>query len=192
MPIFMNNPSSIAENSAEYLGSFWMRTAVARDVECLAEYFGNLSQTSRYNRFMGAVNNFSKIALDCLIHRSKADRFTLLAELKERSGDTVIGEASCAFDRENGCGEFAISVSDRWQRHGLGSALLGALQFRAVSLGYFQLFGDTLTTNGRMKSLARRAGFGFTRSPDWRAVRFEKNCRAILQSHEQIPNARPT
>jgi RimJ/RimL family protein N-acetyltransferase len=177
MPLFVNNPSSTAENSVEYPGGFWIRTAAARDVEGLTEYFSNLSQTSRYDRFMGAVTNFSKIALDCLIHRSNADRFTLLAELKERSGDTVIGEASCAFDRESGSSEFAISVSDRWQRHGLGLALLGALQFRAVSLGYCQLFGETLTTNVRMKRLARRAGFEFTRSSDWRAVRFDKKCQ---------------
>jgi hypothetical protein len=156
MPLFMNNPCSPAEASAKYPGSFWMRTAAARDVEGLAEYFSNLSQTSRYNRFMGAVNNFSKIALDCLVHRSEADRFTFLAELKERSGNAVIGEASCAFDRESGSGEFAISVSDRWQHHKQGLALLAALQFRAVSLGYFQLFGETLTINVRMKRLARR------------------------------------
>jgi hypothetical protein len=120
MPLFLKNPSWPAETSVEYPGSFSIRTAAARDVEGLAEYFGNLSQTSRYNRFMGAVNNFSKIALHCLIHCSKEDRFTLLAELKEPSGDAIVGEASYAFDCESGYGEFAISVSDHWQRHGLG------------------------------------------------------------------------
>jgi RimJ/RimL family protein N-acetyltransferase len=174
MSFFMNNPSWPAGNSAERPGSVWIRTAAARDVEGLSEYFGNLSQASRYNRFMGAVNNFSKIALDCLVHHWKADRFTLVAELREQSGDAIIGETSYAFDRENRCGEFAISVSDRWQRRGLGSALLCALQFRAVSLGYLELFGETLKTNDQMKGLARRAGFEFTRSLDWRAVRFDK------------------
>ena len=79
-----------------------------------------------------------------------------------------------ATDRGSGCGEFAISVGDRFQRHGLGSSLLCALQSRAVSLGCLDLFGETLKTNDEMKGLARKAGFAFTRSPDWRAVRFDK------------------
>jgi hypothetical protein len=45
---------------------------------------------------------------------------------------------------------------------------------RAIDLGFFDLFGETLKTNDPMKSLARKAGFEFTRSSDWRAVRFDK------------------
>jgi RimJ/RimL family protein N-acetyltransferase len=153
----------------------WIRSAAARDVESLSQYFGSLSQTARYNRFMGAVSDLSRIAFDCLVHGSRADRFTLVAELREQARDVIIGEASYIFDHGKSCGEFAISVSDRWQRQGLGSALLCALQIRAASLGYLELFGETLKTNDQMKNLARKAGFEFTRSLDWRAVRFDKN-----------------
>lgn len=152
----------------------WIRTAAVRDVESLSRYFTSLSQPSRYNRFFGAVSNFSKVALDCLIHGWKADRFTLVAELREQARLTIVGEASYGFDRVSGCGEFAISVSDRWQHQGLGSALLSALQFRAVSLGHLELFGETMKTNNQMKNLARKAGFEFSRSSDWRLVRFDK------------------
>jgi GNAT superfamily N-acetyltransferase len=163
--------------SAAAPGRLWIRTAGARDVEGLAAHFGALSCTSRYNRFMGAISNFSRIAQDCLIHSGKADRFTLVAELREQSREFIIGEASYGFDHGANCGEFAISVSDQWQSQGLGSALLGALQFRAVSLGHFELFGETLKTNDRMKGLARREGFAFSRPPDWRAVRFDKKLK---------------
>jgi GNAT superfamily N-acetyltransferase len=164
-------PEAIAVDA---VNPIWIRTAAVRDVESLSVYFGSLSQPSRYNRFMGAVSHFSKLALDCVAHGRKADRFTLVAELRDQASDAIIGEASCAFDRESSCGEFAISVCDRWQRRGVGTALLSALQFRAVSLGYFELFGETLRTNEQMKNLARKAGFELTRSPDWRAVRFDK------------------
>jgi GNAT superfamily N-acetyltransferase len=123
---------------------------------------------------MGAVSNFSRIAFDCLVHGWKAGRFTLVAEWNEQGRDAIIGEASYAFDSEKRCGEFAISVADQWQRQGLGSALLGAVQFRAINLGYFELFGEALKTNYEMKNFARKAGFEFTRSSDWRAVRFDK------------------
>lgn len=160
---------------ADAPGRIWIRSAAARDVETLSRYFEGLSQPSRYNRFMGAVTDSSRIALDCLVHGRKADRFTLVAEFREQARDIIIGEASYIFDHGKSCGEFAISVSDRWQRRGLGSALLCALQFRAVSLGYFWLFGETLKTNHQMKNLARKAGFEFTPSLEWRAARFDKN-----------------
>ena len=123
---------------------------------------------------MGAVSNLTRIARDCLVPARKADCFTLVAEWREQGREAVIGEASYGFDRMSGSGEFAISVADRFQRRGLGSALLCALQSRAVSLGCLDLFGETLKTNDEMKSLARKAGFEITRSLDWRAVRFDK------------------
>jgi GNAT superfamily N-acetyltransferase len=152
----------------------WIRSAGIGDVGLLRDYFGALSPSSRHNRFMGEAGNLAKIAIDCLSPSGKADRFTLVAEWRGRGQDVIIGEGSYAFDRDKRCGEFAISVADRWQRQGLGSALLCALQFRAISLGHIELFGEALKTNGQMKSLACKAGFEFSRSPDWRAIRFDK------------------
>jgi hypothetical protein len=43
-----------------------------------------------------------------------------------------------------------------------------------MNMGYLELFGETLKANDPMKNLVRKAGFGFTRSLDWRAVRFDK------------------
>jgi hypothetical protein len=37
---------------------------------------------------------------------------------------------------------------------------------RALSLGHFELFGESLKTNDEMKNFARKAGFAFTRSLD--------------------------
>jgi len=152
----------------------WIRTAVVGDVDKLCAYYGSLSRYSRYNRFMGPVCNFSKLAFDCLMQRRRAECFTLVAERQDQGCDAIIGEASYAFDRVRCSGEFAISAADRWRCQGLGWALLSAVQLRAVSLGYLDLFGETLKTNEEMKNLARKAAFACTRSLDWRAVRFDK------------------
>jgi GNAT superfamily N-acetyltransferase len=154
--------------------SFCIRTAGKNDIGRLCDHFAALSPSSRYNRFMGAVSNLAKVASDCLGHACRPDRFTLVAESWEQGRDAIIGEASYAFDRDMRCGEFAISVADHWQRQGLGSALLCALQFRAISLGHIELFGETLKANAQMQNLAGKAGFEFSRSSDWRAVRFDK------------------
>ena len=152
----------------------WIRTATAWDVESLGEHFGMLSHPSRYNRFMGAVSNCSQIAFDCVVQGREADRFTLIAELRQGSRESIVGEACYAFDSEARCGEFAISVADRWHNQGLGSALLCALQSRAISLGHLKLFGESLKSNDQMKGLARKTGFAFSRALDWCAVRFDK------------------
>ena len=162
------------ETSAEIPDCIRIRTAIPRDVESLTTHFSTLSEPSQYNRFMGAVSNFSRIALDCLIHGSKGDRFTLVAETREHAREAIIGEASFGFNGDAKCGEFAISVADRWQSQRVGSALLCALQSRAICLGHFELFGEALKSNDQMKGLARKAGFAFSRSLDWRAVRFDK------------------
>jgi len=156
----------------------WIRTATVQDIDGLTDHFGNLSQSSRHNRFMGAVSNFARIAHDCLASSRSGDRFTLVAETSADADHSIVGEASYAFDRDAGWGEFAISVADRWQRRGLGAALLAAVQARAVSLGYFDLFGETLKTNEAMQRLARGAGFAAARASDWRAVRFDKRLGA--------------
>ena len=158
----------------------YIRTADEQDVDRLTEHFTALSYSARYNRFMGTVSNLSRIAFDCLVNR-KPDRFTLIAEVRHEAQEAVIGEASYAVESRTGLGEFAISISDAWQNRGLGSALLSALQSRAVSLGYFGLYGETFKTNDQMKALARKAGFAVARSDDWRAVRFDKR---LLEQHD--------
>jgi RimJ/RimL family protein N-acetyltransferase len=159
--------------TAGEISRLYIRTADERDIARLTEHFAALSYPSRYNRFMGTVSNLSKIAFDCLVNR-KPDRFTLIAEVRHEAQEAVIGEASYAVESRTGLGEFAISICDAWQNRGLGSALLSALQSRAVSLGYFGLYGETFKTNDQMKALARKAGFAVAPSDDWRAIRFDK------------------
>jgi hypothetical protein len=70
-------PGKIVANLANPV---WIRTATVSDLDHLSEYFENLSQSSRYNRFMGAVSNVSKIAFDCLKQGWRPGHFTLVAE----------------------------------------------------------------------------------------------------------------
>ena len=58
--------------------------------------------------------------------------------------------------------------------------MLCALQYRAISLGYVGLFGETLKSNVAMKDTARKAGFEFSRSSDWRAIRFDKRLDGLI------------
>jgi GNAT superfamily N-acetyltransferase len=164
-----------------------IRVAGERDVDLLVEYFRNLSRCSRYNRFMEQADNFPRVVFQLLAPKPAADRFALIAELQQAAGNLLIGEASFTAEPGAGDGRFAISVSHDWHGRGVGSALLSHLQSRAIGLGHYALFGETLKTNEPMKALAQKAGFAVVASPDWRAIRFEKQLLVPspgLQAHD--------
>ncbi len=151
-----------------------VRFAGPDDAQILQGYFLGLSARSRYNRFLGAVSELPAGLLDHFIHAGD-DHFSVLAVMMISGMQTIVGEARYGFEPATGDFEFGMSVDDRWQGHGIGSALLGNLECRAAALGGLRMFGDTLRSNAVMMALARKSGFSFTRNPDdWKLVRFEK------------------
>ena len=157
------------------------------DAEALQGYFRSLSVRSRYNRFLGAVSELPRTVLDHFIHVGERDRFSVIAVMVIDGVETVVGEARYGFEVDTASFEFGVSVDDRWQGQGIGSALLRNLECRAAAFGTRRMFGDTLRSNDVMMSLARKSGFAFTRHPDdWKLVRFEKRIDAAPQ---EIPCA---
>lgn len=157
------------------------------DAEALQAYVRSLSVRSRYNRFLGAMSELPPTELDHFIHAGEDDRFSVIATMTVDGSETIVGEARYGFDADAESFEFGLSVDDRWQGHGIGSALLNNLQCRAAALGARRLFGDTLRSNDAMIALARKSGFAFTASPgDWKLVRFEKH---IDLAPQEIPCA---
>ena len=73
--------------------------------------------------------------------------------------ETIVGEARYAFHPETESFEFGLSIDDRWQGHGIGTALLKNLECRAAAFGARSLFGDTLRSNDGMMGLARKSGY---------------------------------
>jgi RimJ/RimL family protein N-acetyltransferase len=167
--------------------SVMVRFVEPRDAGALQAYFRALSVRSRYNRFLGAMSELPKNQLDRFIHVGEDDRFSVVATMEIDGIETIVGEARYAFNTDTGSFEFGLSIDDRWQGHGIGSALLANLQCRAAAFGAKRLFGDTLRSNEVMISLARKSGYEFTQSPgDWKLVRFEKH---IDVAPQEIPCA---
>ena len=160
--------------------SVMVRFVEPRDADALQGYFRFLSARSRYNRFLGAMSELPQTQLDHFIHVGEADRFTVIATMPIDGIETILGEARYAFDADISSFELGLSVDDRWQGQGVGSALLKNLECRAAAFGAERLFGDTLRSNDVMIGLARKSGFAFTNSPgDWKLVRFEKHIEPV-------------
>ena len=147
----------------------------ADEGEALQRYFRKLSVGSRHSRFLGAMSELPKPVLDRFTHVSTAAGFTVVATKMIDGFETIVGEARYVFHPETDSFEFGISIDDRWQGHGIGSALLRNLECRAAAFGAASIFGDTLRSNDSMILLARKSGYAFTNHPDdWKLVRFEK------------------
>ena len=157
------------------------------DAEALQGYFRSLSVGSRYNRFLGAMSELPQTELAHFIHVGERDRFSVIAVMVIDGVETIVGEARYGFEADTASFEFGVSIDDRWQGLGIGSALLRNLECRAAAFGAGRVFGDTLRSNNVMISLARKSGFAFIRHPDdWKLLRFEKQ---IEPASQEIPCA---
>jgi GNAT superfamily N-acetyltransferase len=152
-----------------------VRFVEPRDTEELQHYFRSLSTRSRYNRFFGALSELPKGLLSEFLDVGARERFTVVATKMVDGFETIVAEARYAFHVETSTLEFGLSVDDRWQGHGIATALLRNLECRAAAFGAEHIFGDTLRSNQTMISLARKSGFAFVNHPDdWKLVRFDK------------------
>jgi GNAT superfamily N-acetyltransferase len=167
--------------------SLTVRFVEPEDADALQGYFRSLTVRSRYNRFLGAMSELPRAELDHFIHVGEGDRFSVIAVMAIDGIETIVGEARYAFDADTASFEFGLSIEDRWQGQGVGSALLRNLECRAAAFGAKHLFGDTLRSNDVMIGLARKSGFAFRPSPgDWKLVRFEKH---VDLAPQEIPCA---
>jgi GNAT superfamily N-acetyltransferase len=165
--------------------SLTVRFVEPRDALALQGYFRSLSVRSRHNRFLGAMSELPQSELDHFTQAGESDRFSVIAVMTMDGVETIVGEARYGFEDDNF--EFGLSIDDRWQGHGIGSALLNNLECRAAAFGAKRLFGDTLRSNGAMIGLARKSGYAFTPTPgDWKLVRFAKH---IDVAPQEIPCA---
>jgi GNAT superfamily N-acetyltransferase len=162
--------------------SLTVRFVEPRDADALQGYFRALTVRSRYNRFLGAMSELPQTELDHFTHAGQDDRFSVIAVMTIDGFETIVGEARYAFEPNTARFEFGLSIDDRWQGQGIGSALLRNLECRAAAFGAQRLFGDTLRSNDVMIGLARKSGFAFAPNPDdWKLVRFEKHIDAAPQ-----------
>ncbi len=152
-----------------------VRPICPRDLGGIQDYVRSLSVSSRYNRFLAAVNELSPAELD-RISRSDDRQATFIVETRTAGARVVIGEARYAAAPDGENFEFALSLAEDWHGRGLGARLLEFLECRARRLGMGTIIGDVLRSNVPMQKLARKAGFAMAGVPgDARLVRIVKD-----------------
>jgi acetyltransferase len=158
-----------------------IRPVLPQDEDLTSAFFRSLSGAARYDRFMSPMRDLPPELLQRFTHVDYADHVALVAEVFMEGRETVIAEARYVRRPDRSSAEFAVSVAEAWQGKGLAKLMLGKLVCRASADGVERIVGETLASNARMLSLARKAGFVISASPDVSGVMLlEKPLRASL------------
>ena len=126
------------------------------DTTALLAMHRSLSERTVYQRFFAVLPELTQQQAEHFTHVDGVQRFALVAE--DPDGALV---AVGRYDRlppELTQAEIAVVVVDRYQHHGLGTALVSMLRARAQAAGVKEFVADVLSTNRAMHRAFADAG----------------------------------
>lgn len=136
------------------------------DAVLTQEFVHNLSEESRYSRFMNSVQELSETMLVRFTQIDYSREMALLAVIEEQDKEIELGVARFAINPDGESCEFALVVADCMRGKGLGNKLMIALMDAARSKGLKVMEGEVLKDNASMLKLMRRLGFSVETSAD--------------------------
>lgn len=144
------------------------------DAGLVRDFFGRLSDESRYNRFMDTLRELTPRMVSHFTEVDHDSHLALIAVSETGGKETEIAVARYVVSADRLACEFAIVVGDEWQRKGLGKRLMQALIAAARAAGVRLMHGDVLATNARMLRFVTPLGFSARRdAADPRVMRVE-------------------
>lgn len=151
--------------------SVLIRPIRPEDEPLMVAFHKTLSAESVYRRY------FSQLKLDQRIAHERLTRIcfndyeremALVVEYQNpRTGAAeILGVGRLSKERGLNQAEFAMLVSDAWQKHGLGTELLKRLVQVGRNEKLSSITADILADNVAMQIVSRKAGFTVTRDPE--------------------------
>lgn len=149
-----------------------LRPIRPEDEPLIVDFHRRLSDQSVRLRYFQALPLGTRTAHDRLVRVCFVDydRDLVLVAVRRApngtGGDEILAVGRLAKPRWHDEGEFAVLISDPWQRRGLGSEILRRLVEIAAAEGLERLAADILPENTAMQRLASRLGFTLTNEQD--------------------------
>ncbi len=133
------------------------------DEPLMVKFHQNLSERSVYYRYFSSLKLSERIAHDRLtrICFNDYDReIALVADYKAPNGEhEILGVGRLTKSRGLNEAEFALVISDQWQRRGLGTELLKLLVQVARNEKLDRITAEILQDNHEMQQLCTKGGF---------------------------------
>jgi acetyltransferase len=147
------------------------------DAELEQAFVRNLSEQSRFFRFMNSVQELSQSMLVRFTQIDYSREMALLAVTEVNGTDVELGVTRFAINPDGESCEFALVIADQMHGKGLGQKLMTALMDAARSKGLKVIEGEVLKNNTDMLSLMDRMGFEVVTSADDDTI---KSVRRVL------------
>jgi acetyltransferase len=150
--------------------SFSIRPIRPEDEPLMVQFHGTLSEETVYARYFTYLKLSQRTAHErltriCFIDYNR--EMALVAERQDPDSGAAeivgVGRLSKAHGRNEA--EFAILVSDSWQRHGLGGELLRRLVQVGRDEGLDRIYAEMLGSNAGMRRASQAAGFSLRPMP---------------------------
>jgi acetyltransferase len=136
------------------------------DAEMEQRFVKNLSDRSRYFRFMNSVRELTPAMLMRFTQIDYDREMAFVAVRSERGQDEEIAVARYVTNPDGRTCEFAVVVADAWQGKGLGRRMLGTIIAVARARGLEVMIGHILAANDAMLRLCTRLGFRISDHPE--------------------------
>ena len=143
-----------------------IRALHAHDVELERRFIETLSPESRRYRFLETMTSPSEALLAQLTTLDPLTDVAFLALLGTGSDQREIGVARLSAAPGAPDCEFAVTVTDDWQRKGLGTALMGHLINVARARGLHAMHSSDSSDNDSMRQFAAHLHFQKSQDPD--------------------------
>lgn len=141
------------------------------------EFVRNLSEESRYFRFMDSVQELSESMLVRFTQIDYSREMALIAVKEDHDKEIELGVTRYAINPDGESCEFALVVADSMRGRGLGHKLMIALMDTARSKGLKIMEGEVLKSNASMLKLMKRLNFTIETNPDDDSI---KTVRKVL------------
>lgn len=152
-------------------GAWMLRPIRPEDADPLQDFVRNLSDESRYMRFVSMLRELTPRMLARYTSIDYDRELALVATITTPDPtqrgfhkESIIGFAHYLRNADGRGAEYALAISDDWQRHGLGTQLMRALIQAARTQGLAYIDGYVLASNRPMLGLM--ASLGFRNDPD--------------------------
>lgn len=143
-----------------------LRPVRPEDAEAQRRFVARLSDLTLYRRFHAPVR---ELTLDRLVRFTQIDYDREMAFVAvDAAGNEEEIRGFAQYNRVFGGSEaeFGIAVEDSWQGHGLGFAMMEALESCARARGVARLFGYVLADNDSMRRMMDARAYEAHREPD--------------------------
>ncbi len=150
--------------------SVTIRPIRPEDEPLLVKFHETLSPESVYLRYFNQLKLDERIAHERLVRICFNDydrEMALVAELKNKGAENeILGVGRLTKERGLNEAEFALLVSDKWQKQGLGTELLKRLLHIAENEKLARVTAEILADNHGMKTVVNKLGFKVTNIPE--------------------------